>query len=62
MIKYIERKEPVVAVIGDSFIEAIQAKNNESITGLILENLADNGHVNSFRLSGAPLFKYLKFK
>jgi len=58
---YKQRKEPIFAVIGDSFIEAVQVKNSESLTGLLQENLQNKGHAYSFGLSGAPMSQYLKY-
>ncbi len=50
---------PLVAVIGDSFIEAAMVPYAQTLQGLLSENYKGKLRVYSFAASGAPLSQYL---
>lgn len=50
---------PLLAVIGDSFIEALMVPFGQSVTGRLQQAAGDRARVYSFALSGAPLSQYL---
>ncbi len=50
---------PLVAVIGDSFIEAAMVPFPETLTGRLLKRLDGKARVYAFAASGAPLSQYL---
>lgn len=51
--------KPLLAVFGDSYVEALMVPFKETITGILHENLASKGSAYSFAFSGAPLSQYL---
>lgn len=53
--------DPLMVVIGDSYIEANQVINAESISGLLADKVKDSGRVYSLGFSGAALSQYLAF-
>jgi len=52
---------PLVAVIGDSFIEAIMVPYTKTGQGLLAEVLSDKARVYSFGRSGAALCQYMAY-
>jgi hypothetical protein len=50
---------PLLAVIGDSFIEAAMVPYSETAQGRLARDLEGRGRVYSFAASGAPLSQYL---
>jgi len=50
---------PLLAVIGDSYVEAAMVPNDKTFYGRLAERLKSNGRVYSFGGSGAPLSQYL---
>ena len=54
-------KEPLIAVIGDSYVEALQVDNNESFHGLLKNKLGDSARVYAFGSSGTALSGYLAY-
>jgi hypothetical protein len=50
---------PLIAVIGDSYIEALMVSYNETLQGRLAEHMKEKGRVYSFGFSGAPLSQYL---
>ena len=54
------RKKKLIAVIGDSFVEAVQVENSSTFHS-ILDQEIDNYNVYPFGVSGAPLSQYLAY-
>jgi len=54
--------KPMVAVIGDSYIEARQVSNSETIHGRIANAMKDRYRVYSFGSTGTPLSEPLSIK
>lgn len=52
-------KPPLVAVIGDSFVEAAMVPYSQTFHGLLSQDFKDRLRVYSFGASGAPLSQYL---
>ncbi|HVS19542.1 MAG TPA: hypothetical protein VMT18_13130 [Planctomycetota bacterium] len=50
---------PLLAVVGDSFIEAAMVPYAETLQGRLAADVAGRGRVYSFAASGAPLSQYL---
>ncbi len=50
---------PLLAVIGDSFVEALMVPYGETIHGRLAKAVAESGRVYSFGFSGAALSQYL---
>ncbi|MCA9727945.1 MAG: GDSL-type esterase/lipase family protein [Candidatus Eisenbacteria bacterium] len=50
---------PLVAIIGDSFIEALQVDVDQSVSSVLRRRLAGEADVLSMGVSGAPLSQYL---
>ncbi len=50
---------PLLAVIGDSYVEAIMVPFAETLHGRLAARIAGRGRVYSFAASGAPLSQYL---
>lgn len=50
---------PLLSVIGDSYVEALQVPYDQTMHGRLANQVAPNGRVYSFGLSGAPLSQYL---
>lgn len=52
---------PLLAVIGDSFIEAVMVPYAETIQGRLAQLVGNRGRVYSFASSGSPLSQYLVY-
>ena len=52
---------PLLAIIGDSFVEAAMVSYPHTAAGLLQGSLADKGRVYSFGASGAALSQYLAY-
>lgn len=52
---------PLVAIIGDSFIEAMMVPFSKSVTGRLQQALGRRGRAYSFAQSGAPLSQYVAY-
>jgi hypothetical protein len=50
---------PLLAVVGDSYVEAVMVPYAETLHGRLARGLASSGRVYSFGASGAPLSQYL---
>jgi len=50
---------PMLAVIGDSYIEALMVRSADTVQGLLARDAGNKGRVYSFAASGAPLSQYL---
>jgi len=50
---------PLLAVIGDSYVEAAQVESSKAMHGVLSTNTPHPGRVYSFGVSGAPLSHYL---
>ena len=50
---------PLLAVVGDSYVEAAMVPNGKTFYRRLAEKLKQNGRVYSFGASGAPLSQYL---
>jgi hypothetical protein len=53
--------EPVLAVIGDSYVEAMQVANEDALDGVLRRRADHRGEIYSLGVSGAPLSQYLDF-
>ena len=51
--------EPLYAVVGDSYVEALMVPYPQTLHGRLADELAGDGRVYSFAASGAPLSQYL---
>lgn len=56
-----EAESPLLAVIGDSYVEALQVENIASMHGILAEKAKGKGRVYSFGSSGSPLSNYLAY-
>jgi len=56
-----EQNTPLLAIIGDSYVEATQVENRATMHGLLAATIAERGRVYSFGASGAPLSTYLAY-
>jgi hypothetical protein len=54
-----EARSPLLAVIGDSYVEAVMVPYRETLHGRLAGRVAPAGRVYSFAASGAPLSQYL---
>jgi len=54
------RTKPVIAIIGDSYIEALQVDIRDNIASVLGAKVEDQYDVYSFGRSGAPLSEYLQ--
>ena len=52
---------PLLAIAGDSFVEALLVPFAETLTGRLQAMLADRGRVYAFAQSGAPLSQYVAY-
>ena len=52
---------PLIAVIGDSYVEALMVPFSSSLGGRLALDLGDRGRVYTFAASGAPLSQYLAY-
>jgi hypothetical protein len=50
---------PLLALIGDSYIEALMVPFEQTVSGRLAGRVEGRGHVYSFAFSGAPLSQYL---
>ncbi len=57
---HVNHAKPLIAIIGDSFIEALQVDIDKSIAGIIREKVKNKYEVYSFGKSGAALSQYLQ--
>src|SRR5438093_3216647 len=55
-----KRGKPLIALIGDSYIDALQVNVGESVADELRRRLAGRRDVYSFGFSGAPLSQYLQ--
>ena len=53
-------RSPLLAIIGDSYVEALQVQNSDALHGR-LQKAAMDGRVYSFGSSGSPLSNYLAY-
>ena len=56
-----QRQASLVAVIGDSYVEALQVQNPETFHGIVGESMTDEVLVYAFGSSGCSLSTYLKY-
>ena len=56
---YVRDGDPLLAVIGDSFVEALMAPYPETLQGRLAQALSGAARVYSFGRSGSPLSQYL---
>lgn len=56
----IGQKQPLVAIIGDSYVEGLQVEVNQRFPGVLRRLLGQDPLVYSFGISGAPLSQYLQ--
>jgi hypothetical protein len=54
-------KTPLVAVVGDSYIEALRVPFAETLTGRLQAALGSRGRAYAFAQSGAPLSQYVAY-
>mgnify|MGYP001580002075 CR=1 FL=1 len=52
---------PLLAIIGDSFIEAVMVPYAETVQGRLASSVGNRGRVYSFASSGSPLSQYLVY-
>jgi hypothetical protein len=56
-----EARTPLLAIVGDSLVEANQVDAGKSVGELLHAGLGEKGRVYSFAISGAPLSQYLAY-
>lgn len=56
-----EGPRPLLAVVGDSYVEAIMLPYDETHYGRLAKRVGDRGRVYSFGMSSSPLSQYLAF-
>lgn len=56
-----EEKSPLLAIIGDSYVEAFQVENENTMHGILSQETVGKGRVYSFGASGSPLSTYLAY-
>ena len=54
-----QAKSPLMAMIGDSFVEAMSVHFEQSVQGRLQAQLGKRGRIYGFGMSGAPLSQYL---
>lgn len=54
-------ERPLLGIIGDSYVEAMQVQNKETMHGLLAHEFEDKGRVYGVGLSGSPLSQYLAY-
>ena len=62
-VDYLPREQrtlPLIAIIGDSFVEALNVDLDKSVAARLRKRLAGRYDVYSFGMSGAPLSQYLQ--
>ncbi|MEZ4752184.1 MAG: hypothetical protein R3B54_16580 [Bdellovibrionota bacterium] len=52
---------PLVAVVGDSFVEALMVPYKQTLQGTLARAVGNEGRVYSFAMQGAPLSQYLVY-
>jgi len=57
----LEYTSPLLAIIGDSYVEAAQVENRDSMHGILSKRTGGRGRVYSFGTSGSPLSNYLAY-
>ncbi len=57
----IEATDPLLAFIGDSFVEALMVPFNQTCAGRVASEVAEKGRVYTFAVGGAPLSQYLAY-
>jgi len=55
-----QRRKPLIAIIGDSYVEALQVNVNDSIVSVLRRKVQGQYDVYGFGISGAPLSQYLQ--
>lgn len=56
---FVDGDRPLIAVVGDSFVEAMMVPYQETLYGRLAAELGERGRVYSFGTSSAPLSQYL---
>lgn len=56
-----KEKTPLMAVIGDSYVEAMQIENKQTMHGILANQVGKSGRIYAFGGSGAPLSTYLAY-
>lgn len=59
-VPYGERTGPLIAIIGDSFVEALMTPVGDNIAAVLRRKLAGRCNAYAFGMSGAPLSQYLQ--
>lgn len=54
-----DAKSPLMAIVGDSFVEAMSVSFDQSLQGRLQSMIGDRGRIYGFGMSGAPLSQYL---
>lgn len=57
--EYVDDERPLLAVVGDSYVEAAMVPYSETLHGRLSAELGDTGKVYSFAASGAALSQYV---
>lgn len=55
----VDSQQPLLALFGDSYVEALMVPFEDAITGRLTKRYHDKARVYSFAFSGAPLSQYL---
>jgi hypothetical protein len=55
-----QRNKPLIAIIGDSYIEALQVNVDDSMVSVLRSKIQSQYDVYGFGISGAPLSQYLQ--
>jgi hypothetical protein len=56
-----EGNSPLMAIVGDSYVEAFQVENKHAMHGILSQETGDAGRIYSFGVSGSPLSNYLAY-
>lgn len=56
-----EENTPLMAIIGDSYVEAPQLDNRSTVHGILSEKVPNKGRIYSFAMSRAPMSTYLAY-
>ena len=56
---HVDDKEPLVAIVGDSYIEALMVPYTATLQGILAREFRGKLRIYSFGFSGAPLSQYL---
>jgi len=54
-------EHPLLVVIGDSYVEAMQVENNKTMHGILAKRVEDRGYIYGIGYSGAPMSQYLSY-